>query len=140
MIYFARLASGAIKIGKTGNIGRRLVELEREFGAPIALLKTIPGGHSKEGELHRRFRRFRLSKSEQFRPTPELMGFIGVPVQATIDPESVAKTPKNRIIIFGLPEEIHRVFRQAAAEMDIGFTALARIAVEEYLNRQEGEL
>ena len=76
MIYFAQLPTGAIKIGKTDDIDRRMRGLKSQFKGPVLLLKTIPGGFKREWATHYRFRHLRVPGTEQFKPEPELMKFI----------------------------------------------------------------
>ena len=76
MIYFAQLPTGAIKIGKTDDIDRRMRGLKSQFKGPVLLLKTIPGGFKHEWATHYRFRHLRVPGTEQFKPEPELMKFI----------------------------------------------------------------
>ncbi|WP_443057811.1 GIY-YIG nuclease family protein [Streptomyces sp. NBC_00724] len=47
--------SPLVKIGRTGNITKRLADLRRMSPAPLDLLCTLPGGAALEAALHRRF-------------------------------------------------------------------------------------
>jgi hypothetical protein len=52
-LYFLRsTASGAVKIGSAGNVGRRRRELELAAGQPLELLIVVPGGGQSERRLH----------------------------------------------------------------------------------------
>jgi hypothetical protein len=96
MIYFLQSVDGGpIKIGCTVNVERRVSELEAMYGQPLAVLHTMPGGRKEEAAIHARFDhlRFRGKKQgcdpEQFRPTAELLAFIGRPLLVTANPDSV---------------------------------------------------
>lgn len=67
-VYIARRL-GAIKIGYTTNVQRRMAELG------TTLLVAIPGSRDLEAALHRRFRQHRIAY-EWFGPTPELLDFV----------------------------------------------------------------
>jgi hypothetical protein len=57
----------------------------------------MPGGRAIEAEIHGRFAHLRLGKTEQFRPGPDLMAFIGR--EASIDPDTVkAAEPKMTVV------------------------------------------
>lgn len=89
MIYFAQLETGSIKIGTSENVDARIRQLEGHYGAPVALLATIPGGPKEERQLHERFSAFRLGRTEQFRPVREILEFIGLPVLVSQNPDAV---------------------------------------------------
>lgn len=76
MIYFAQLATGAIKIGTTGDIKGRLAWLAAHYGQRLKLLSTIPGGRAKEREIHERFAHLRVGRTERFEPGDDLLDFI----------------------------------------------------------------
>lgn len=75
VVYFVRAGDGAIKIGFTERIKRRLATLQTAHGEHLHLLLTIPGSPEKEAELHLRFAKLRL-KGEWFRAEHELLTFI----------------------------------------------------------------
>lgn len=80
MVYFAQRDDlGAIKIGFTSNVDRRLDELnhKRKHGtARVYLLATMPGDKSVELSIHRAFAHLSIG-DEWFRPAFELVAFIG---------------------------------------------------------------
>ena len=92
MIYFAQLPTGAIKIGSSDNVRERLRTLSIEYRAKLGLLAVLPGGRKEEHAIHRQFAHLRFPKTEQFRPAPELMEFIGRPLFASTRP--VAQAPR----------------------------------------------
>lgn len=104
MIYFLQSPDGGpIKIGYTDNIDARKRQLERYYGRTLVILATIDGGPEEEVSIHSRFDQLRLKgsnyrgrKPEQFRPSPELMAFIGVPMLAVENAEVVEMIPKYR--------------------------------------------
>ena len=93
MIYFARLATGAIKIGTAADPRKRMTGLASVYGTPVILLVTMPGGTEKEREIHRRFGHLRLGKKEQFRPGADLLDFIGLSAEGWPDPRYVLPQP-----------------------------------------------
>lgn len=81
MIYFVQpVDGGPVKIGTATDVARRLSQLEAHYGAPLALLGTMEGGRAEEREIHARFSHLRFGRTEQFRPAPDLMEFIGLPL------------------------------------------------------------
>lgn len=81
MIYFLQSVNGGpIKIGFSTDIQRRHAELETHYDQPLVLLATMKGDRRTESEIHHRFAHLRLGRTEQFRPGPELMAFIGRPL------------------------------------------------------------
>ena len=88
MVYFAKLPTGAIKIGCTGDVDARLVQLGWYFKQPLALLHTMEGNRQTERAIHRRFAHLRLNGAgEQFRPAADLMEFIGWPLLVSANPD-----------------------------------------------------
>jgi hypothetical protein len=72
VVYFARRVSdGAIKIGFTSDVDRRLGELRKEFGTH-ELLSYRRGSKPDELALHARFKSAHI-EGEWFHPTPEVM-------------------------------------------------------------------
>jgi hypothetical protein len=92
MVYFAQLESGAIKIGTTEDLEQRLDTLASLYSHRLALLATMPGSFQEEAEIHRRFDHLRFPGTEQFRPGPDLMEFIGKPLLIAANPEMVEAT------------------------------------------------
>lgn len=74
-VYFARRDDGAIKIGWTADVPRRLAELRKETGANVALLAVLPGDKPDELRLHARFALSRLD-GEWFMPSEEIAAFL----------------------------------------------------------------
>jgi hypothetical protein len=92
VIYFARaieIEDAPIKIGFSDDVDRRLNQLEWNYRTPMALLATMPGGHEEEKAIHARFAHLRFGTTEQFRPAPELLAFIGLPLLACANPDAV---------------------------------------------------
>jgi hypothetical protein len=95
LTYLARTPTGSIKIGYTGNTVKvRLDQLEYGYGFELSLLATMPGDPEREREIHDQFASLRLGRTEQFRPGPDLMAFIGQPPVTDIDPDAVLATPR----------------------------------------------
>jgi hypothetical protein len=90
VIYFIQsLDGGPVKIGYSKDVDSRRSQLEYYYGRPLALLATIKGGRDKEREIHERFSHLRLERTELFRPTVELMEFIGRPLLVGANPNTV---------------------------------------------------
>jgi hypothetical protein len=89
VIYFAQLETGSIKIGTTTNLNSRLAALESFYGQPLALLATMRGGRATELKIHERFAHLRMGRTEQFRPGPDLMEFIGKPLLVSANPDAI---------------------------------------------------
>jgi len=64
-----------IKIGVAKDVKSRFQELQRMSPEPLRLLVSIPGGYSKETELHTLFREAH-SHGEWFFPAPALLAYI----------------------------------------------------------------
>jgi hypothetical protein len=83
MIYFAQGADGGpIKIGTTENLPQRIRTLEGHYSRSLVVLATLDGGRDEERQIHEKFAHLRMGKTEQFRPEPELVEFIGAPLVA----------------------------------------------------------
>lgn len=96
MIYFAQpVDGGPIKIGYSEDVSQRLIQLESDYGQPLALLATLDGGRTEEQALHARFSHLRFGRTEQFRPTAELLSFIGRPLLVGADPDAVEAMPST---------------------------------------------
>src|SRR5262245_18103667 len=75
IVYFVRRESdGAIKIGITTNLRRRLPDLRRQHGT-MTLLGTVEGAANHEKLAHLVFADSRLD-GEFFQPSPALMAFL----------------------------------------------------------------
>jgi hypothetical protein len=93
MIYFARLATGSIKIGTAVDPQKRIKGLASVYDTSVILLGTMPGGPEEERAIHQRFDHLRLGKKEQFRPGPDLLEFIGQSSEGWPDPRKVWAQP-----------------------------------------------
>jgi hypothetical protein len=83
LIYFMQPTDGGpVKIGFTDNLPTRHKQLEAHYGRPLAILATMDGDLDTEREIQARFSHLCLGRTEQFRPGPDLMEFIGHPVVA----------------------------------------------------------
>jgi len=72
VVYFIQeSAIGAIKIGATGNLKRRLDMLRVHSPHEVSVLACVPGDERLEKYLHDRFRSSRI-RGEWYRATPEL--------------------------------------------------------------------
>lgn len=92
MLYFMQSTNGGlVKIGFSDNVENRLRQLEKDYGQSLTILATMEGGRAEEAALHRRFKHLRVGRTEQFRPDPELMGFIGRPSLTGESADKVAK-------------------------------------------------
>jgi hypothetical protein len=100
LIYFAQgVDGGPVKIGTAVDVDRRLAQLEAHYGQPLVLLATMPGGREEEQAIHERFSEIRLGRTEQFKPTFELMTFIGRPLFVGANPDAVVALPQPKTIM-----------------------------------------
>lgn len=75
VVYYARLGHNHIKIGTTGDLPRRMVELR--VVNPSNLLAAEPGDHTVEHERHQQFRKWQYQRrKEDFGEAPELLEHI----------------------------------------------------------------
>lgn len=133
MIYFAQLPTGAIKIGTSENVDARLGQLERHYRHPVALLHTIDGGRDIEREMHERFGHLRFGKTEQFRPGPDLMEFIGKPLLVGANPEAVEATEsfssKLVPVRFMMPPKAYEELTRQAERVGLSNSSYAKMLV-----------
>jgi hypothetical protein len=144
VIYFAQsLDGGAVKIGFSDDVDARRQQLELHYGCPLALLATMEGGREQETAIHRRFRSLRFGRTEQFRPTSELMAFIGRPLLVGPNPDAVeamaGRAPNAKPVRLDLDPELHQKLRVVAAEQGKPMAVFAREIVEETVNKLYGE-
>lgn len=118
-VYFVMLGdAGPIKIGFSDNVPKRMGELERHYGVTPTLLHTEPGGRPEEDAWHERFAEARLGRTEQFRPVPELMDAIGLPLLVSENPdavEAVQTVADSGMEAVKLPADVVRSARILAA-------------------------
>lgn len=108
MIYFMQQPEGGpIKIGCTINLDYRRKQLETRYGCPLVVLATRDGGRDAEAEIHARFAPLRFGKTEQFRPGPDLLTFIGRPAEPHSEPIALMR----RTALPSLNETKPRQFR-----------------------------
>lgn len=74
-VYIAEREDGAIKIGFSSDIERRLRELRKITRSAVQLLACFPGGKPDELRLHDRFRHLHLGE-EWYRPGADLVAFV----------------------------------------------------------------
>jgi hypothetical protein len=75
-VYFLQEnGTGAIKIGTSKHLKKRIDELTRELPSESTLLATTDGWRETEWVLQRRFVHARI-RGEWFRPVPELLEYI----------------------------------------------------------------
>lgn len=75
-VYFIESeGSSLVKIGYSISPEKRLKELQTSSPETLVMLGTIPGGKSKEIELHKKFAKHR-ERGEWFHKVPELAKFI----------------------------------------------------------------
>jgi hypothetical protein len=136
MIYFARLESGAIKIGTTVHFPARM-KLHKSV---VAVLGVHDGGSDVEKAVHQRFDRLRLKRNghgrhpEHFRPGPELLDYIAENCRQPDLLDQLHETqPGERSVRLYLPIEDHRRLRRLAADNDTNMALLTRKIVMEYI-------
>lgn len=102
-VYFVQsVDGGAIKIGTSRDVPLRIKQLEADYARPLAILGTMPGGREEEREIHERFSHLRFGRSEQFRPEPDLLAFIGRPLFVSAVPVVEAMPNVGRVTLVNL--------------------------------------
>jgi hypothetical protein len=77
VVYYVRLDAGAIKIGTTQNLIRRLTQLDLSLLLiPHRVLAVEFGSYALENQRHKQFAHLRIGKTEQFYEAPDLMAHI----------------------------------------------------------------
>jgi hypothetical protein len=75
-VYFVQEdGTGAIKIGTSKQLKKRVDELARQLPSKVKLLAMMDGCRETECVVHRRFHHVRI-RGEWFRPVPELLAYI----------------------------------------------------------------
>jgi len=76
-IYIIRgTVTGHVKIGYSGNVERRLQNIQTACSEPIELLEVCPlGDRSTERRLHRQFRWYRIH-GEWFKPEGDMWAWV----------------------------------------------------------------
>lgn len=144
MIYFAQLLTGSIKIGCSTDVDRRLGQLEQHYRQPVALLSTMEGDRDTEREIHERFAHLRFGtrrgsgrKPEQFRPGPDLMEYIGLPVLVSSNPETVeaisGQDRTGKAVRLDLDSNLHAELRIKAAKLGKPMAVVVRDLVIKFL-------
>jgi len=75
VLYFAQRHDGAIKLGWTSDVIRRVSELRRDCGQAVHLRACWPGRKPDELRLHEKLQPYRLH-GEWYRDAPEVLGMI----------------------------------------------------------------
>ncbi len=138
MIYFAQLATGAIKIGTTVDLTARMTGLKSHYGESLALLGTMPGGRKEEREIHHRFAHLRLGHTEQFRPAADLMEYIGRPLLVSQNPDAAVVTP-GRGVSVQLDPDVVKAARLVSALTEKPMATLISDLVRPLLAKMERE-
>lgn len=150
MIYFLTpVDGGPIKIGFTDDFATRRKQLETFYGTPMVVLARMEGDRAKEREIHERFAHLRFGRTEQFRPGPDLMEFIGRPSLVGANPDAVEAMPAPPLTSLSvkLPMDVIEAARIVAAYRgeamqdmlaEILRPALTRMEREEVARRAKG--
>lgn len=75
VVYFIEREDGAIKIGWSSDVMRRLQEIRKEYLSACQLIACYPGNKTDELRLHATFSDCRIAE-EWFRPEEHLQAFI----------------------------------------------------------------
>jgi hypothetical protein len=136
MVYFMQaVGGGPVKIGYSADVAARVKQLEVKYGQELVILSVIPGGRDKERELHSRFSEIRFGRTEQFKPTAELMDFIGLPLFVSANPDAVElMLSHEKPVAFQIrvSEEYKAVLEEAAAFDGKSVVALIDHAIRWY--------
>lgn len=77
-VYFIQAEHGGpVKIGWSDSPSYRLRELQTGNPYKLVIRKTLPGGPTREAEVHEDFAHARIGASEWFKPVPELCLLCG---------------------------------------------------------------
>jgi len=138
MIYFAQaIDGGPVKIGYSADVMARARQLESHYGRPLAILATMKGDRPEEAELHARFAHLRLGRTEQFRPAPDLMAFIGRPLLVGANPDAVeAMPPGSAVMNIRGSLEWRQWLERGAEHCLTDVSKLVDVAVSQYLKAQ----
>lgn len=141
MIYFAQTPTGSIKIGCTRNLYARLNNLASCYGRPVTLLATMLGDRKRETEIHERFSHLRFGRTEQFRPGPDLMAFIGKPLLVGANPDAVEEQPSRHlgVTVIKLPTDVVDHARVVAALRGVPMTDMLGDFLRPFLSKWESE-
>lgn len=125
MIYFAQRADGAIKIGTSENVPKRLATLSKEHG-PLAFLGEIPGDRPVELHLHDILAPHRLS-GEWFAPHPDVIARVGVPL------------PKMHVVAIyvAVSEQVHAAISELAKKANRTRGRYAALILAEHVAKAE---
>ena len=139
MIYFAQpVDGGPIKIGTTENLDSRLYALERHYGCLLALLATMEGGREREVEIHAQFAHLRFGRTEQFRPAPDLLTFIGRPLLVGANPDVVEAMKGRRLgyRYIRMDDELCEKARKLAALRGVSMAEMFSDALRPWIDRE----
>lgn len=118
IVYFAQRADGDIKIGTTSHFVQRMRTLVFTSRSGLQVLGIIPGGTSREKDMHERFAAYRrpsrtstpkrLRFSEWFAPAPELLWFITFETQPAPATHFRRAGAKERVFVADAPRRWHK--------------------------------
>jgi hypothetical protein len=63
------------------------------YRTPLAVLAVRDGDQNEEARVHALFDHLRIDLTEQFRPAPDLLAYIGRPLLVSANPEAVERMP-----------------------------------------------
>lgn len=116
MIYFVQSPDGGpVKIGYSADVPTRVKQLEADYKRPLALLATMPGEVKDERAVHERFSHLRFGKTEQFRPAPDLMEFIGRPLLVSPNPEATEVMKSSAGVLVRVSDGLADALRKCAS-------------------------
>ena len=120
-----------MKIGHSEDVDRRREQLESHYGRPLVLLKTLPGDREEERALHERFAEHRIGRTEQFRPAPDLMEFIGRPLLIGPNPDVVEVMPTSGLepLRVDVPRELKDAIEEYVTEIGSTKTVYIRMLI-----------
>jgi hypothetical protein len=110
VVYYVRRASdGAVKIGFSASIENRMAAIRREHG-PLEILLVLGGDREEESDAHNKFQKYRIGRTEWFRPVRTLLDWI---VEARdghtyhrVQPDNIIRLNElRRLAAAAVPEE-----------------------------------
>lgn len=136
MLYIARrVRDGAVKIGRSSCVERRLRDLARDYGSDFELLRTEDVADTVEQTVQHSLRRWATEEGrEWFRPDAEFMGMV-----MTWPIDKLAATRQQRRS-WRLPYDAFDRIKDACHSSGTSISTVIRKAIDRQVAHDEGTL
>lgn len=148
VVYFVQRENGDIKIGHSGMFNRRFRTLSAKYG-DLKVLGVANGGRWHEIKIHNQFREHRISGTEFFAPTDELIKFINTNTSLDhADLEGIKKRPykkesrrqaeriaRKATITAHVSEAVKAEIQAIANELNVSVAEIIRDLVDAHLTK-----